>query len=112
MDRPLRQSRHLTAAGILAIGWTAAFALSLTPPPVEKNPDLVDLQESKVYARQLQVIGGKAAVAGAQLETRVADAWRSNGLAWSVALGTAVAAVGYWVWSGRERTRPGSGRGA
>ena len=93
-------------AAILAAGWLAALVVYATAEPVEENPDLVDLEQSKRYVRQLEIIGGKAAVLGSELTEWLEGLWHGRRLAYTIAVLTAAAAGGYALWD-RARERPG-----
>lgn len=93
-------------AGILAVGWAAALGIYATAEPVEENPDIADLEQTKGYQRQLEVIGGKAAVVGARLADGWDGLWHGQRLAYTVGVLTALAAGAYALW---DRGRPGAG---
>jgi hypothetical protein len=94
---PSRASRvRLVVAAILAAGWTAALAIYLTATPVEEDPQISDWEHTKAYQRQLQVIGGKAAVEATELQAWLESLWQGRRLAYTTAALTAVAALAYW----------------
>ena len=96
-------------AAILAAGWLAALVVYATAEPAEENPDLVDLEQSKGYVRQLEVIGGKAAVMGSELTEWLEGLWHGRRLAATLAVLTAAVAGAYALWD-RARAGPGPTR--
>jgi hypothetical protein len=83
-------------AAILAAGWTAALAIYLTATPVEEDPQLAELENTKAYQRRVEVIGGKAALEGAQLQAWLESLWQGRRLAYTTATLTALVALGTW----------------
>ena len=92
-----RASRvRLVVAAILAAGWTAAVTIYVTATPVEKDPQLADLEQTKAYQRRVEVLGGKAALEGAQLQEWFESLWQGRRLAYTTATLTALVALGTW----------------
>jgi hypothetical protein len=88
--------RRLLPAIVLAGGWAAAVAVFLLAAPVQEDADVYDLTHSRRYERQLQVIGGKAAVMGNEINDWLASLWHGKRLAYTIAAGTAVVALVAW----------------
>jgi hypothetical protein len=93
-----RASRaRLVAAAILVAGWTASVALYATATPVEEDDaQIADMEHTKAYERRVEVIGGKAALEGAQLQAWLESLWQGQRLAYTIAVLTAIVALGYW----------------
>lgn len=103
-----RRSR-LVVAGVLTVGWAVAIAVYLSASsPVEVDPEISDWEHSRIYERQLQVIGGKSAVFGAELNEWFAGLWHGKALAYTIATITGVIALGCYGW---DRARPDSREG-
>ena len=109
MTTSRRARRRWIAGGILAAGWVVAATVYLTAAPVEDDPDVYDLEHSRTYVRQLEVIGGKAAVMGKEIDDWIAGLWRGRGRAYTLAAGAAIVALlAAWAWDGSERTEEDS----
>lgn len=94
-DDPVIRSR-LVVAIILIVGWTiAAGGYVSAPPPVPEDPDVYDMEHSKKYLRQVEMIGGKAAVFTAELNAWVASLWEGRNRAYTIAGLTVALACGY-----------------
>jgi len=98
VDPARRGRRRWIAASILAAGWTAALAVFLAAAPVEEDPDVYDLEHSRIYNRQLEVIGGKAAILGKEIDDWVAGLFQGRNLAYTLAAASALVALGVWLW--------------
>lgn len=85
--------RHLVTGGVLAVGWSIAVAVYLTSTPVAEDYDVYDLEHSKKYLRQVEMIGGKAGVFANDLSEWLAGLFRGPSLAFTVAFLTAVVAL-------------------
>lgn len=84
------------AAIILAVGWSLAGALYLTAPaPAPEDPEIQEMEHSKKYQRELERIGGKAAVLTAQLDDWLAGLWEGRARAATTAVATALTAAGF-----------------
>jgi hypothetical protein len=66
-------------------------------PAPEEDADVYDLEHSRRYARELERIGGKAAVFTSDLNHLFAELWRGRSLAYVIAGITAVVAVAYFL---------------
>lgn len=75
--------RRVIATAIALLGFGSALAIFLTAPPDE--PLAWDPMQSKQYLRQLEVIGGKSAVFGAELQQWFSSLWHGENLAFTVA---------------------------
>jgi hypothetical protein len=102
MDPAHRNRRRRIALGLLALGWTAALAVFLASAPVTEDPDVYDLEHSRIYVRQLEVLGGKAAVMGKELDDWLAGLVEGRNLAYTIAAATALLAAAVWLWPARE----------
>ncbi len=91
-----RRRRRIVVAGILAAGWIAALAVYLAVPPAEENPDVYDMQHSRMYDRQVEIIGGKAALLATQLDAWLASLWEGKARAYTIACATAAVALAYY----------------
>jgi len=96
---PRRGSRRpLVAGSILAFGLTLSVALYVTSPPDAPESDAVlEMQSSKKSLRDLERIGGKAAVMTSQLDDWLSSLWHGEALAYTTAVLTLVAAGACWL---------------
>jgi len=85
--------RHLLTGGVLALGLGLAVAIYATAVPILENEDLDDMVHSKQYARQVELIGGKATVLATDLTRWFSELWHGRSLAYTVAFLTVVAAL-------------------
>ncbi len=92
----MKRRCRLVASGVLAAGWAAAVAIYATAEPVLQDPDIQEAQLSKSYQHQMELFGGKAAVAGAQFDDWLASLWHGQRLAYTVAVLTALVALACW----------------
>jgi hypothetical protein len=90
-------ARHrLVVAIVLIVGWSIAAALYVgAPPPVPEDPDIYDMEHSKKYVRDIERIGGKAAVFTSELNAWVGGLWEGRNRAYTTAGITIVVAAGY-----------------
>ena len=98
---PSCQNRRRIVLAILALGWTAALAVFLAAAPVTEDPDVYDLEHSRTYVRQLEVLGGKAAVLGKELDDWLSGLVEGRNLAYTIAAATALVAAAVWLWPAR-----------
>lgn len=75
--------RRVIAIAIALLGFGSAVAIFLTAPPDE--PPAWDPMQSKQYLRQLEIIGGKSAVFGAELQQWFSSLWHGENLGFTVA---------------------------
>jgi hypothetical protein len=88
--------------GVLVAGWAIALAVYFIAAPVLQDPDIEEAQLSKSYERQMEVFGGKATLLGAQLDDWFTSLWHGQNLAYTIAVLTAILALGSFLWcSGR-----------
>jgi hypothetical protein len=92
--------RSVVTAGILAVGWAVALAVYLTAAPEPEDWDVYDLEHSKTYLRQMEMIGGKAAVEANEMNEWLASLWHGKRLAYTIAVGASGVALAYWLWKG------------
>ena len=105
LARP-RNRRRAVALAVLAVGWTAALAVFLARAPVAEDPDVYDLEHSRLYQRQLEVLGGKAAVLGKELDDWLAGLVEGRNLAYTIAVGTALVALAVRLWPPAREGEP------
>lgn len=86
--KSLKQRRRVIAITIALLGFGSALVIFLTAPPDE--PAEWDPMQSKLYLRQLEIIGGKSAVFGAELQQWFSSLWHGENLAFTVAFLTLV----------------------
>jgi hypothetical protein len=99
MSGPLLSSAsriRLVVAAILVAGWTASLAIYVTATPVEQDPQLADLEQTKAYQHRVEVVGGKAALESAQLQDWLESLWQGQRLAYTTAVLTAIVALVVW----------------
>lgn len=75
--------RRVVAIAIALLGFGSALVIFLTAPPEE--PPGWDPMQSKQYLRQLEIIGGKSAVFGAELQQWFSSLWHGEQLGFTVA---------------------------
>jgi hypothetical protein len=83
MFRNLKPRRRVIAIAIALLGFGSALLIFLSAPPDE--PPAWDPMQSKMYLRQLEIIGGKSAVLGAELQQWFSSLWHGEQLAYTVA---------------------------
>jgi len=93
-----RAAHRLAALITLALGWAVSLWVYVTAVPVDEDANVYDLTHSKAYLRQLEVIGGKAAVLGTELTNGFENLWHGRELAGTLAALTALLALGVWLW--------------
>jgi hypothetical protein len=90
--------RRFAIAGILAVGWTVAAAVYATASPAQEDPDVYDMQHSKRYERQVEMLGGKATVMANEMTEWFAGIWQGTRLAYTIAVLTIAVACAYYLW--------------
>jgi hypothetical protein len=96
LDPPARRNR--VALALLAAGFALAAAVwALSPPPAPEDPEVADMLRSRPYARQVELIGGKANAFAADANALVARAWEGRNRAYTLAGGTVLVAALYWL---------------
>lgn len=103
---PVRLRRWLW--GILALGFGAALLIYVTATPAPADALGYDPMDTKRYLRELEVVGGKANVLGAQFQQWFMGLWHGRPLAFMVALATVLLA---WLVSLLGAPRPPEPRG-
>jgi hypothetical protein len=98
---PVRLRRWLRA--ILALGFSAALLIYVTATPAPADALGYDPMDTKRYLRELEVVGGKANVLGAQFQQWFLGLWHGRPLAFMVALATVLLA---WLVSLLGAPRP------
>ena len=99
--------RHRARAGtalILVLGLGTAAILHRTSAPPAPSPTGFEPEDSKKYLRQMEMIGGKANVVGAQLTRWFDGLWQGQGLARTIAVLSLASAGLFWV-AARPRPR-------
>jgi hypothetical protein len=105
-EDPLTRGR-LVVAIILIVGWTIAAGVYVTaPPPAPESYEVDDLEHSKKYLRQIEMIGGKAAVFTSELDAWLGSLWEGRNRAYTIASLTVALACGYVLV--RRAGHPGS----
>jgi hypothetical protein len=66
---------------LLMVGWGSALVIYLTQAPPRFDPLVGNLLENKKYLHDLRVMGGKTAIANAELTAWFEDLWRGRNLA-------------------------------
>src|ERR1700726_2915396 len=83
------------SAAILIAGLAAAIVIYAHAGPAPDYPLGSDLEDSKVYLRQLELYGGKANVLGVELRQWFDGLWHGRSLAFTVAVLAALVAAGF-----------------
>ena len=86
--------RRVIALAIALLGFGSAVVIFLRAPPDE--PSEWDPMQSKQYLRQLEIIGGKSAVLGAELQQWFSSLWHGEQLAYTVAFLTLLVLAVHW----------------
>ncbi|HEV3077031.1 MAG TPA: hypothetical protein VHB47_21590 [Thermoanaerobaculia bacterium] len=86
--------RRISAA-ILIGGLAAAIVIYANAGPAPEYPLGSDLEDSKVYLRQLELYGGKANVLAVELRQWFDGLWHGRSLAFTVAVLAALVAAGF-----------------
>lgn len=108
---PLVRERIVVAL-ILFAGWAVAGAVYVSaPPPLPESAELDDMEHTKLYLRDVEVIGGKAGVFTAQLNAWVASLWEGRTRAYTIAVLTPLAAGAYVFLRRAARPLPPGERG-
>lgn len=88
-DRPSK-----IAVVMLIVGLATSVAVYLTAAPDEDDP-LHDFEQTKKYFADVERAGGKTALFSAELSRWFSGLWHGQSLAFTIAILTTVAAVGY-----------------
>jgi hypothetical protein len=109
MERNLQTRLYVISVAILAIGLCCSVLIYLT---ADDDPAgavsyvvaggsvyAIPALTSKVYVRELQRFGGKAAVLFDEFGTRFAGLWRGKSLAYTVAWISAMASLGVFLFA-------------
>jgi hypothetical protein len=83
------------SAAILIGGLAAAIVIYANAGAASEYPLGSDLEDSKVYLRQLELYGGKANVLGVELRQWFDGLWHGRSLALTVAVLAALVAAGF-----------------
>ncbi len=106
---PRAVRRRVVVAGILAVGWIAAAAIYLAMPDVVEDEGVSEIESSREYERQVEVIGGKGALLATELDRWFAGLWQGKNLAYTIACLTALVALAYGVLDLARDSRTGPG---
>jgi hypothetical protein len=90
--------RRVVVAAILALGWSAAAAIYATAPSAEEDPWIAEMESSREYERQVEVLGGKGALLANDLTRWFAGLWHGQSLAYTIAFLAIVAALAFYAW--------------
>ncbi len=100
--------RHFLTAGILGAGWAAALMVYVKAGPSVEDDDLYDIEHSKRYLRQVEMIGGKAGLLANDLREWSSGLFHGRSLAYTLAVLTALVALAAHLFQKRradERAR-------
>ncbi|MBJ6725812.1 hypothetical protein [Geomesophilobacter sediminis] len=86
--RKLQERLHLAGLVVLVAGVAGGLLIYFTATEV---PDAVDLEESKVYLRNLELYGGKANILATDLSNWFYGLWQGK------SLGVTVAVIGTFI---------------
>jgi len=92
---------RLAAAAILAIGIAAAGLIYATAPDSDPDDPAARIASGRLYEYNIERIGGRAAVYAARFDQWLGSLWHGRRLAWTVAVGSAIAALGCLGLAGR-----------
>jgi hypothetical protein len=85
--------RHFITGGILCVGWAVALIVYITSSPATEDFDVYDMEHSKKYLRQVEIIGGKAGLLANDLREWLAGLLHGQSLAYTIAVVTAIVAL-------------------
>lgn len=96
--RPVRgRRRPLVVIAVLGIGWTVAAGVYFAASPPVEDDEEYEMRHSKRTRRELERIGGKAALLASEANDWIEGLWHGRTLAATIAVGTALAAGAYWL---------------
>jgi ADP-dependent phosphofructokinase/glucokinase len=105
--KPIRMNQlqrcTIVTSGILSIGFGCAAAIYLTAPELTDNP-LDEFEQSKMFAHEVQRMGGRMALVANDLSAWLSGLWRGQHLAYTVAVITVVIALVYYVIASGRKT--------
>ncbi len=84
---------HFLTAGILGFGWATALIVYVTAATGVEDDDLYDIEHSKRYLRQVEMIGGKAGLLANDLREWLSGFFHGRSLAYTIAVVTAIIAL-------------------
>lgn len=94
---PRRKLRLFWSAwAVLAAGLGSAVAIYFTAGPAPANPLGYDPLDTKTYVRELELYGGKANLLGLEIRAWFWSLWHGRGLAYTVAVLSAIGAFLLW----------------
>lgn len=85
--------RHFITGGILCVGWLIALIVYITSEPTMEDYDIYEMEHSRKYLRQVEMIGGKAALFANDLREWVAGLFHGRSLAYTIAVVAAIVAL-------------------
>ena len=110
--RPVTRSR-LVVAVILIVGWTIAAAVYVgSPPPAAEDAEIDEMEHTKKYLRDVEIVGGKAAVFTSELNAWLASLWEGRRRAYTIAFLTVAVAGAYVLLERAGRPIPGDDESA
>ncbi len=101
--------RRVVFAAIVAIGWIAAIAIYVTARDAEADPWIEEMEHSREYERQVEIVGGKGALLATELDRWFAGLWHGTSLAYTVAVLTVLVALAYYAWDWTRDAPPDGG---
>jgi len=85
--------RHFITGGILGVGWAMALIVYITSSPTVEDYDIYDMEHSRRYLRQVEMIGGKAGLLANDLREWAEGLFHGRSLAYTIAVVTAIVAL-------------------
>jgi hypothetical protein len=91
-----RRIRLDIVRGILMVGLTSAVAVFFTAVNPADNPLGNPQEDSKIYRRTMEMVGGQANLVASDITDWVTGLWHGRTLAYTLAVLTLVAAYGFF----------------
>jgi hypothetical protein len=85
--------RHFLTAAILGSGWATALMVYVMAGRRVEDDDVYEMEHSKRYLRQVEMIGGKAGLLANDLREWLAGLFHGQSLAYTIAVVTALVAL-------------------
>jgi len=92
-----RRTRMDILRGILLVGWTSAVTVYFTAADPAAGPLGDPQQDSKIYRRTMQMVGGEANLVASDITGWVTGLWHGRTLGWTLAVLTVAVACGFFL---------------
>lgn len=89
------QRRWVIAGLLVLVGWAVALILYATTPDAADDEEMYDVTHSKTYVREMERIGGKAAVLANDINEWFAGLWEGKTRSYIIAVSSVLVAGAY-----------------